>query len=173
MTDPFASLAHALATRAVRYVLIGVSGANFYASVLHAMFATQDYDLFLPSDADNLVEAWVACGDTGAELWLGNEPLDRPRDRWLAERMIRQLALTRITKGDDLQVDLSLVMKGYEFDQVWKERRIFLIEDVEIPTARLVHIIGSKQAAGRDKDRLFLATHKDALEQLLKPPRPE
>jgi hypothetical protein len=32
----------------------------------------------------------------------------------------------------------------------------------------LTHIIQSKHAAGRDKDRLFLATHKDALEQLLK-----
>ena len=30
------------------------------------------------------------------------------------------------------------------------------------------HIVMSKQAAGRQKDQLFLATHKDALEQLLK-----
>jgi hypothetical protein len=29
-------------------------------------------------------------------------------------------------------------------------------------------IITSKHAAGRDKDRLFLAMHRDALEQLLK-----
>jgi hypothetical protein len=40
---------------------------------------------------------------------------------------------------------------------------------VPVPTARLLHIVESKQAAGRPKDQLFLATHKDALEQLLKP----
>lgn len=30
----------------------------------------------------------------------------------------------------------------------------------------LLHVIETKWAAGRDKDKLFLATHKDALEQL-------
>ena len=47
---------------------------------------------------------------------------------------------------------------------------VFTIEDVEIPTARLTHIVISKQAAGREKDHLFRATHRDALEQLLKKP---
>ena len=46
--------------------------------------------------------------------------------------------------------------------------RHFVVDEVEIPIARLLHIITPKHAAGRDKDRLFLATHRDALEQLLK-----
>jgi hypothetical protein len=37
-----------------------------------------------------------------------------------------------------------------------------------VPVARLLHIVTSKHAAGRDKDRLFLATHREALEQLLR-----
>jgi hypothetical protein len=59
-------------------------------------------------------------------------------------------------------------MKGFEFDAVQREQRVFKIEGVEVPTARLLHIVQSKEATGRDKDRLFLATHRDALEQLLK-----
>jgi hypothetical protein len=43
-----------------------------------------------------------------------------------------------------------------------------LVDGVEIPVARLLHIVESKGAAGRDKDRLFLATHRDALQQLLR-----
>jgi hypothetical protein len=39
-----------------------------------------------------------------------------------------------------------------------------------VSTARLLHIIESKAATGGRKDQLFLATHKDALEQLLKKP---
>jgi hypothetical protein len=39
---------------------------------------------------------------------------------------------------------------------------------VEIPVARLADIVASKQRAGRDKDRLFLATHADALRDLMK-----
>jgi hypothetical protein len=51
---------------------------------------------------------------------------------------------------------------------VWRERREFVIDGARIPVARLLHIVTSKHTAGRDKDRLFLATHRDALEQLPK-----
>jgi hypothetical protein len=57
---------------------------------------------------------------------------------------------------------------GFDFDAVWRERRAFRVEDVAVPVARLTHIITSKHAAGRDKDRLFLATHREALEELLR-----
>jgi hypothetical protein len=154
---------------AVRYVLIGVSGANLYGPSGQAVFTTDDFDLFLPPDPDNLVRAWSACEHTSLDLWLGNEPLDSPRDRWLAERVVERRALTRAAGTNDLLVDLTLVMKGFDFETVWQARREFLIEGVPVPTARLLHIVESKQAAGRPKDQLFLATHKDALEQLLKP----
>jgi hypothetical protein len=154
----------------VRYVLIGVSGANYYAPEAGARFVTEDYDLFVPSDAHNLVAAWAACDDVAVDLWLSNEPLDRPRDLWLAERVVERRAVTRVTGRDGLQVDFTLVMKGFEFEAVWNEHRVFLTAGVPVPTARLLHIVTSKQAAGRDKDKLFLATHRDALEQLLKKP---
>lgn len=173
MTHPFAPLARTLAQRSVRYVLIGVSGANLYAHRAQAIFTTEDIDLFLPPDADNLEQAWAACEDAKLDLWLIEEPLDRPRDRWLAERIIARHAVTRATGPDDLLVDLTLVMKGFDFESVWAERRTFVIEDVPVPTARLLHIVRSKHAAGRPKDQYFLATHLDALEQLLKKPGPD
>jgi hypothetical protein len=170
VTHPLAPLARELAGRHVRYVLIGVSGANLYGPGGQAVFATDDLDLFLPLDPVNLVRAWEACDATALQLWSGDEPLDSPRDQWLAERIIARRALTRATGAAGLQVDLTLVMKGFEFEHVWSERRTFLIEGVDLPTARLRHIVESKHAAGRDKDKYFLATHKDALEQLLKRP---
>ena len=170
MTNPLVPLGRALASRSVRYVLIGVAGANLYAPSGQASFVTKDFDLFIPPDPDNLVRAWAACDASTLDLWLGEEPLDRPRDGWLAERIIERRALTRVTGPGQLEVDFTLVMKGFDFDTVWKDRRVFTIEDVEIPTARLTHIVTSKQAAGREKDHLFLATHRDALEQLLKKP---
>ncbi len=170
MTHPLAPLATELAARSVRYVLIGVSGANLYNPGGQAVFITKDLDLFLPPDPANLVRAWEACEGAKLDLWLGDEPLERPRDLWLAERFVTQRALTRVTGRSELLIDLTLVMAGFDFDAVWAERREFLIEGVEVPTARLLHIVESKQAAGREKDQLFLATHKDALEQLLKTP---
>lgn len=147
--------------------MIGVAGANFYARDGSAVFVTEDTDLFLPLDQDNLVRAWSGCEDVGLDLWSCGEPLDTPRDRRLAERMLERRALTRVT-GAGLNVDLTLVMAGHEFEAVWNERRGFEVDAVQIPVARLLHIVTSKHAAGRDKDRLFLATHRDALEQLLK-----
>lgn len=170
MTHPFAPLASELVARAVRYVVIGVSGANLYGPAGQAVFTTQDIDLFLPADPDNLVRAWDACEIAALELRLHNEPLDRPRDRWLAERVVARRTLTSASGPNELYIDLTLVMEGFEFETVWRERREFLVEGIRVPAARLLHIIESKHAAGRPKDQLFLATHKDALEQLLKKP---
>jgi hypothetical protein len=165
--DPLTPLTRELRDRSVRYVLIGVGGANLYAPGGSAVFTTKDRDLFLPTDPENLVRCWAACEAASLELWSGDEPLDLPRDRWLADRVIERRALTRGAAGD-LTVDLTLVMAGYDFETVWNERKRFVVDAVEISVARLLHIVTSKHAAGRDKDRLFLATHRDALEQLLK-----
>jgi hypothetical protein len=170
VTHPLAPLVGSLTARGVRYLLIGVSGANLYAPGGQAVFVTKDLDLFLPPDPANLAQAWAACEHCGLDLWLGDEPLDMPRDRWLAERVVERRALTRASGPDSLLVDLTLVMAGFDFDTAWAERRTFEIDGAEVLTARLRHIIESKVAAGRDKDKLFLATHKDALEQLLKRP---
>ena len=58
-------------------------------------------------------------------------------------------------------------MNGFDFETVWNERHVFRVGRVEISTARLLRIVASEQTAGRQKDQLFLATHKDALEQFL------
>jgi hypothetical protein len=169
VTHPLAPLAGALAERSVRYVLIGVSGANLYGPGGQAIFSTKDFDLFVPRDPENLVRAWEASEAAGLDLSSGREPLDRPRDRWLAERVIERRALTTAHRLD-LVVDFTLVMAAFDFETVWPDRREFRIDGVAVGVARLLHIITSKHAAGRDKDRLFLATHKDALEQLLNRP---
>ena len=166
--DAVAPLARALQERSVRFVVIGVAGANYYAHAGSAVFTTEDRGLFLPPDRDNLVRCWTACEGLGLELWSGAEPLDLPRDRWLAERVIARRAAVKATDRSELEVDLTLVMAGFDFEAVWNERRTFVVDAVDIPVARLLHIVTSKQAVGRDKDRLFLATHREALEELLR-----
>lgn len=170
MSASLAGFVTALNARSVRAVLIGVYAANLYAPSGQALFVTRDADFFLPPDADNLLQAWRACNDCGLECWTGAEPLEHPRDRWLAERVVANRALVRATGAADGDIDLALVMAGFEFEPVWDARRVFLIDGAGVNVARLEHIVMSKHAAGREKDRLFLATHKDALEQLLSRP---
>ena len=163
----FPALLEALNRRGVRFVLIGVWGANFHAEDASALFTTLDYDLFLPPSPDNLLETWHACDEIGLSLQAGGEPLDTPRDRALAAAVIRRRASVRATGPDAFTVDLSLVMTAFEFEAVWDERRVFLVDGEELAVARLSHIIRSKAAANRPKDRLFLATHAEALRQML------
>jgi len=165
--DPFHKLAHGLHQAAVRFVVIGVWGANYWAHEAGVVFTTRDRDLFLPPDPHNLLGAWKACEAAGLDLFSGDEPLDMPRDEWLARKVVERRAVTGARDGDLLQVDLTLLMAGFDFETVWRERRTFLVDGVEIPTARLLHIVQSKAQAGRPKDRLFLATHKENLRQLL------
>jgi hypothetical protein len=84
----------------------------------------------------------------------------------LARQVVSRRALVRAT-GHDLDVDLTLVMAGFGFETAWRGRRIFRVEGVGIPVGRLSHIVRSKAVAGRPKDRLFLATHEEALRHLL------
>ncbi len=164
--DPFARIAATLRAKRVRFVVIGVAGANYYARSGGTLFTTQDQDLFLPSDPENLLRAWQACDEGSLSLWAGDEPLDFPRDLQLARAVVQRTAGTT-AMGNGLQIDFSLVMAGFDFKDVWAGRRSFRVNDVDIPVARLSDIVTSKAKAGREKDRLFLATHKEALRQLM------
>lgn len=165
--EPFARLGAALNEAGVRFVTIGVAGANLWARSGHTIFTTRDYDLFLPPDPENALRAWQAAEAGGLDLFCGDEPLDRPRDRFLAERMVERRALVRATDGAGLDIDFALVMAGFEFEEVFARRRTFEVEGVPIGVARLRDIVASKAAAGREKDRLFLAAHAEALKSLI------
>lgn len=58
MRDDFQPLVRELTARGVRFVLIGVAGANYFAPAAGAVFTTQDRDLFLPLDPENLMRAY-------------------------------------------------------------------------------------------------------------------
>jgi len=165
--EAFPALVAALHADRARFVLIGVWAANLHARSAAAVFATQDFDLFLPAEVDNVLLVWRTCESMGLELLSGDEPLDKPRDRLLAERVVQSRALVRATDRQGLDVDLTLVMEGFAFEEVMAGRRVYLLEGVEVPVARLSHVVRSKAAAGRPKDLLFLATHEEALSALL------
>ncbi len=164
--DPFLKLLVGLGEAEARFVLIGVWAANYYAKAGSTLFGTLDRDLFLPLDPANLLSVWRTCQALGLRLWAADEPLGEPLDVDLARRVTRHRALTRAFDDEGLQVDLSLVMAGYQFQEVWDQRRIFRVQAVEVPVARLAHIVASKAKASRPKDRLFLETHAQALREL-------
>ena len=165
--EPLSRLVGALAAEGVQYLTIGVAGANIWARSAHTIFTTRDYDLFLPLDPSNLLHCWRACSACGLDLSCGEESLDQPRDRFLAEQIVDRRALVRASDARGFDVDLTLVMAGFSFVEVFARRRAFLLEGAEVQVASLRDIVASKAAVGREKDRLFLATHAEALKSLI------
>ena len=165
--DVFHRLLRLLAQHRVQYVVIGVAGANYYARSATEVFTTKDRDLFVPPDASNLLSAWHASRESGYDLWSGQEPLGEPLDAWLAERVVSNRAGTSALHPTGVAIDFTLEMKGFEFETVWNARRVFRVGDIDIPVARLSHIVESKAKTNRLKDRLFLATWQEALRDLL------
>jgi hypothetical protein len=96
----FDRLLEELLRRGVRFVVIGVWGANYWARSAGTTFATQDRDLFLPLEPANLLAAWEAARATGYELWSGAEPLGEPLDLWLAERVVERQAGVKALRRD-------------------------------------------------------------------------
>ena len=167
----FLDACRALTAAGVRFVVIGVWGVNYYARSAGAAFATRDRDLFLPPDAGNLLLAWEACRSVQFTLWAGDEPLDTPQDLELAQAVVATRSLTTAFDDAGTEVDLTLTMSGFSFAEVQAEKKDFDVEGVIVPVARLSHIVQSKANAGRPKDHLFLASHRELLDRLLLPDR--
>ena len=163
--DPFTAFAGALSAAGVRYLVIGVG------ELLRAGRQRNVHDprreFFLPADSDNLFEAWRVCETNGFRLFMGSEPFDETHDGAFARTVVGRLAFTCASDGAATDVDLSLVISGFDFEEVWSARRSLEVEGVAIPVAKVSHIVASEATAGREKDRLFLATHREALQHLL------
>jgi hypothetical protein len=67
-----------------------------------------------------------------------------------------------------MSISTSLVTKGFEFDAVWNERRTFTVEGVEIPVARLLHIVQSKHATDVTRTGCFSRPTKRPCGNLLR-----
>jgi len=87
------------------------------------------------------------------------------RSTMCSRQVVSRYALVRAV-GQGMFVDLTLVMADSAFAEIWSRRRVFKVKGVDVPVASLKDIVASKAAVGRPKDRLFLATHEDALRQL-------
>ena len=75
-------------------MIIGVAGANYYAASGSTLFVTQDRDLLLPLDPENLLRAWQCCRDSGLNLWASDEHsairlISISPDAWWSTRPLR------------------------------------------------------------------------------------
>lgn len=157
--DP-AAILRILEAHDVLYVLIGGLAASLHGSP----HVTTDVDITPSADRDNLDRLAAALSELDARIRAPGEPDGIPFDR-SAAMLARVSILNLTTRYGDL--DITFVPSGTQgFDDLRRGAISITVRDTHVVVAALADIVRSKEAAGRDKDRLTLPTLRALLERL-------
>jgi hypothetical protein len=148
-----------LAEHGVHYVLIGG-----FAAVIHGSpYVTIDVDVVPELTEQNLPRLSDALRAMHARVWTAGEPEGIAFDhdgRSLAESSVWNL----IT--DHGRLDITFVPSGTQgYDDLSRDAVHLTILGVETDVASLADVIRSKEAAGREKDRLILPVLRRILDE--------
>ena len=139
-----------LAKHEVRYVLVGG-----FAAVIHGSpYVTTDLDVVPRPDRRNLENLSGALRELRARVWTSTEPGGLAFDHD-AESIARTPVWNLVT--DHGRLDIALRPSGTEgYDDLVRDAVHLEILGVEVDVASLADVVRSKEAAGREKDRLVL-----------------
>jgi hypothetical protein len=149
-----------LQSREVHYVLVGGLAASLHGSP----HVTTDVDIAPSRDRSNLERLARALEEMDARVRAEGEPEGLPFDR-SAAMLARVSILNLTTRYGDLDVTFEPAgTRGY--DDLRRHAVEITIRGTRVPVASLADVIRSKEAAGREKDRLTLPALRRLLERL-------
>jgi hypothetical protein len=149
----------ALERHGVRYVLVGGLAAIFHG----APHITTDADIVPEIGRDNLERLSAALKELHARIRIAGEPEGIPFDH-SGESLSRVQVWNLVT--DRGNVDITFVPSGTRgYDDLVRDARPMSVRGTPVPVASLADVIRSKEAAGRDKDRLVLPVLRRLLEE--------
>lgn len=144
----------------VRYVLIGGLAATLYGSP-HVTF---DVDITPDAEAANLRNLATALDELDARIRTEGVPDGLAFDR-SAEMLSRVSLLNLTTRAGEL--DLAFEPHGTQgYPDLRRHAVTIEVHGIHVPVASLADVIRSKEATGREKDRLTLPTLRRLLERL-------
>lgn len=148
-----------LAEHGVRHVLIGG-----FAAVIHGSpYVTVDVDVVPESTEENLRRLSEALRAMHARVWTAAEPEGIAFDhngRSLAESSVWNLVT------DHGRLDITFAPSGTQgYADLSRDAVHLTILGVETDVASLADVIRSKEAAGREKDRLVLPVLRRILDE--------
>ena len=149
----------ALTRHDVRFVLIGG-----FAAVIHGSpYVTTDLDIVPDSSRENLARLSLALRDLRARVWTSSEPAGLPFAHD-AESLGRVESWNLVT--DRGRLDITFRPSGTAgYADLARDAVHLTILGVDLDVASLADVIRSKEAAGREKDRLVLPTLRRLLEE--------
>jgi hypothetical protein len=143
----------------VDHVVIGGLAAALHGSP----FVTTDVDVTPRRAKKNLERLSEALTELDARIRTGAVPEGVPFDHD-ADSLARVDLLNLTTRFGDLDISLDPVgTRGYE--DLVRDATPFELGSVRVLVASLADVVRSKEAAGREKDRLVLPTLRRLLEE--------
>lgn len=159
--DPYTELLSQFNKAQVEYVVVGMSGINYYALDAHGVFATLDFDVFINPTVANVSKAVSACRKLGYDAAVDGKEMDKVT---VKDVVIHKKTIV-CSNSYGVLFDLILSVSGYTFAQMACDARIFNSVKIPIKVGQLRKLLRSKKAAGRKKDLLFLKRYKSILEE--------
>lgn len=150
--DPYLLVIRDFNRKGVKYVVVGMSGINFYAKDARDSFSTLDYDFFLEPFLSNIQKAVEVLKKLGFTLGTSKGLLD-PAD---LKKVVREQRTLTATTSDGLMIELLLAVSGYPFFELAKDAAAFTVQGVPVRVGKLSKLLRSKRLADRPKDRQFL-----------------
>lgn len=159
--DPYRAAIHGFNRRGVRYLVVGMSGINYYATSPRETFATLDYDVFLEPSIQNVERAVQILRRLGFTVGTADRVLETKE----LATAVRQRRTLVATTPEGLMIELLLEVSGYPFSELAKDAATFTVRGVPVRVGRLAKLLRSKKLANRPKDRQFLQRYHTLLEE--------
>jgi hypothetical protein len=153
------ALLEVLARHGVRHVLIGG-----FAGVIHGSpYVTTDIDVVPDETPPNLERLSAALDELHARVWTETEPAGLPFDH---DATSLAAARTWNLITDHGRLDITFEPSGTRgYGDVARDAVHLTILGAEVDVASLADVIRSKEAAGREKDRLVLPVLRRILDE--------
>lgn len=165
--DPYSELIEQLNREGVDYVVVGMSGINYYAESALDTFGTQDYDLFLRPAVANAAKAFEVLRGLGYDMVADGKKASM-KD---VEKIVHKRRTVLAVNPEGVTFELLFAVSGFAYEQMAVDASIFKAGDAVIRVGKLNKLLASKEAADRPKDRLFLKRYKILLRKISEDPR--
>lgn len=162
--DTYTEIIKAFNHNKVTYIVIGVSGINYYAKDAHNLIMTADYDIFLKPEVENVTKAIKILKEKGFTI-VNKEKTIRRISKKEIEKIVRKKLNLTCENFYGNMIDLCLEVSGFSFEELDKRSKSFKAGRISIRVGQLRDLLKTKEIATRPKDRLFLEKYKLLLKE--------
>lgn len=158
--DPYVAVIDQFNKHGIHYVVIGLSGINYYAKNPADSFGTMDYDIFIEPTLKNVGRAIQTVKKMSFDVGTKSGAYQDENLKQIVKNTVTVIATT----SDGIMIELLLSVSGYVFLDLAKDAVTFTVQGIPVRVGRLKKLLESKRIADRPKDRQFLKRYRSLLE---------